>query len=216
MTHASGTNASGTHATGPDDAGPVTVLLARLSAGDDAALDRLFPLVYHQLREAAQRAIGRERVGHTLQPTALVHEAYLKLVGGGAIPARDRAQFQAIAARAMRQILVDHARRHRADKRGGGAALAELPEDVAANGGLPTDELVALSDALDRLSAVSPRLRSVVEMRFFAGLEEREIAVALGVTTRTVERDWVKARAWLYREVYGVGGTHGSDGGRAG
>jgi RNA polymerase sigma factor (TIGR02999 family) len=198
------------------DSGPVTAMLARISAGDAEALDRLFPLVYAQLRSAAQRAIGRERVGHTLQPTALVHEAYLKLVGGGAIPARDRAQFQAIAARAMRQILVDHARRHRADKRGGGAFVAELPEDVAANGGLAMDELVALSDALDRLSAVSPRLRSVVEMRFFAGLEEKEIAEALGVTTRTVERDWVKARAWLYREVYGPGrggaGTRGEEG----
>lgn len=199
-----------------EDSGPVTALLARAGEGDASALDRLFPLVYAQLRAAAQRAIGRERAGHTLQPTALVHEAYLKLVGGGAIPARDRAQFHAIAARAMRQILVDHARRHRADKRGGGAVLAELPDDVAANSGLAADELVALSDALDRLSGVSPRLRTVVEMRFFAGLEEREIAEALGVTTRTIERDWVKARAWLYREVYGTGRGSGEEQGRAG
>ncbi len=168
------------------------------------ALDQLFPLVYAQLKASAQRVLAREGGGHTLQPTALVHEAYMKLVGGGPVPASDRMQFQAIAARAMRQVLVDHARRRKAFKRGQGAVLAELPEDVAGRD-LPVDELVALSDALDRLSAVSARLRSVVEMRFFAGLEEKEIAEALGVTTRTVERDWVKARAWLYREVYGPG-----------
>jgi len=186
--------------------GPVTQLLARISAGDAAALDQLFPLVYAQLRLAAEHALRAERPGHTLAPTALVHEAYLKLIGGGAIPAADRGHFLAIAARAMRQILVDHARRKRARKRGDGA----IPVDIDAalpDRAMPADELVALDDALERLSGINPRLRSVVELRFFAGLGEEEIAEALGITTRTVQRDWAKARAWLYREVYGDAGA---------
>lgn len=186
--------------------GPVTQLLTRISDGDTAALDQLFPLVYGQLRVAAEHALRSERPGHTLVPTALVHEAYLKLIGGGSIPAADRGHFLAIAARAMRQILVDHARRKRTRKRGDGARPVEL--DLALpDRGMAADELIALDDALDHLSGISPRLRSVVELRFFAGLGEEEIAAALGVTTRTVQRDWAKARAWLYREVYGDAGT---------
>ena len=183
--------------------GPVTQLLARVSAGEDDAIDRLFPLVYQQLRQAAESVLRAERPGHTLQPTALVHEAYLKLVGGGAIPARDRSHFLSIAARAMRQILVDHARRRGARKRGHGETPLPLDFPIADGRGLAFDELVALDDALDHLSENSPRLRSVVELRFFAGLNEEQIAETLGVTTRTVQRDWVRARAWLYREVYG-------------
>src|SRR5262245_41768490 len=189
-----------------DTPGPVTQLLARVSAGDDSAIDRLFPLVYQQLRQAAESALRSERPGHTLQPTALVHEAYLKLVGSGGIPARDRGHFLSIAARAMRQILVDHARRRRARKRGQGDTPLPLDFPIAegaGGAGMPLDELIALDDALAQLSAKSPRLRSVVELRFFAGLNEEEIAETLGVTTRTVQRDWVRARAWLYREVYG-------------
>jgi RNA polymerase sigma factor (TIGR02999 family) len=187
-----------------DVPGPVTQLLARVSAGDDGAMDRLFPLVYQQLRRAAESALRSERPGHTLQPTALVHEAYLKLVGSGGIPARDRSHFLSIAARSMRQILVDHARRRQARKRGHGETPLPLEFPVAdAGGGMAVDELVALDDALEQLSAQSPRLRSVVELRFFGGLNEDEIAETLGVTTRTVQRDWVRARAWLYREVYG-------------
>lgn len=186
--------------------GPVTQLLARLSAGDGDAVDRLFPLVYQQLRQAAEGVLRSERAGHTLQPTALVHEAYLKLVGSGKIPARDRSHFLSIAARAMRQILVDHARRRGARKRGKGETPVPLEFPIA-DGAMLFDELVALDDALDRLSAQSSRMRSVVELRFFAGLSEDEIAETLGVTTRTVQRDWVKARAWLYREVYGAEGA---------
>ncbi|MGH9885618.1 MAG: sigma-70 family RNA polymerase sigma factor [bacterium] len=200
--------------------GPVTALLARVSAGDDDAMDRLFPLVYQQLRQAAEGVLRSERPGHTLQPTALVHEAYLKLIGSGGIPARDRGHFLSIAARAMRQILVDHARRRRARKRGDGDTPLPLEIPVA-DGSMPIDELVALDDALEQLSAQSPRLRSVVELRFFGGLSEDQIAETLGVTTRTVQRDWVRARAWLYREVYGdegeggVAGGGGTDGGTA-
>lgn len=189
--------------------GPVTQLLARLSAGDDDAVDHLFPLVYQQLRQAAEGVLRAERAGHTLQPTALVHEAYLKLVGSGRIPARDRGHFLSIAARAMRQILVDHARRRGARKRGHGETPVPLDFPIA-DGGLLFDELVALDDALERLSVQSPRMRSVVELRYFAGLNEDEIAETLGVTTRTVQRDWVKARAWLYREVYGEQGGAGA------
>ena len=187
-----------------DTPGPVTQLLSRVSAGDNDAVDRLFPLVYQQLRSAAEAVLRSERPGHTLQPTALVHEAYLKLVGGGAIPAKDRSHFLSIAARAMRQILVDHARRRGARKRGQGETPLPLDFPIADDGrGLAFDELIALDDALDHLSENSPRLRSVVELRFFAGLNEEQIAETLGVTTRTVQRDWVRARAWLYREVYG-------------
>src|SRR5262245_64980433 len=120
----------------------VTQLLARVSAGDDDAVDRLFPLVYQQLRQAAESALRSERPGHTLQPTALVHEAYLKLIGSGGIPARDRSHFLSIAARAMRQILVDHARRRRARKRGEGEAPVALEFEVG-GGGMQVDELVA-------------------------------------------------------------------------
>lgn len=184
--------------------GQVTRLLARVSAGDDAALDELFPLVYGQLRDAADRALRLERPGHTLQPTALVHEAYLKLIGGRGLPSRDRGHFLALAARAMRQILVDHSRRRRALKRGDGRGPVTLDLDVA-DRALPFDEVLALDDALDRLSGLNPRLRRVVELRFFGGLGEEDIAAALGITTRTVQRDWARARAWLYREVYGEG-----------
>jgi RNA polymerase sigma-70 factor, ECF subfamily len=183
--------------------GAVTLLLARLSSGDDAAVDRLFPLVYQQLRQTADAVLRGERPGHTLQPTALVHEAYLKLVGSGAIPARDRGHFLSIASRAMRQILVDHARRRGAQKRRDGAIAVTLDGPVASEG-FPIDELVALDDALDRLGARNDRLRKVVELRFFGGLNEEEIATTLGITTRTVQRDWVKARAMLYRDVYGT------------
>jgi RNA polymerase sigma factor (TIGR02999 family) len=182
--------------------GPVTQLLAKVSAGDPGAVDQLFPLVYEQLHRAAEIALRGERPGHTLQPTALVHEAYLKLVGSGGIPARDRGHFLAISSRAMRQVLVDHARRRRAGKRGAGET--PLPIEIAVpDRAVQFDEVIAVDDALERLAAHSARLRTVVEMRFFGGLSEEEIAAALGVTTRTVQRDWVRAKAWLYREVYG-------------
>jgi len=179
--------------------GEVTQLIRAARAGDDRAVDRLFPLVYEELRRMARRHIGREHGPLTLNPTDLVHEAYFKLAGS--VPdAADRAHFLAIAARAMRQVLVDRARQRRAQKRGGGAAVVTLSEAHGGPGDLDAADLLALDAALDSLDE---RQRQVVEARFFGGLEEREIAELLGVTTRTVQRDWVKARAWLYRELYG-------------
>lgn len=178
-------------------AGAVTVLLGAARDGDRRALDRLLPLVYDDLRAVAEREMRREAAGHTLQPTALVHEAFLRLTGAAG-SASDRAHFLAIAARAMRQVLVDHARRRSAAKRGGGLAPATLTDGIG-DGPLNAEEILALDRALETLD---PRQRQVVECRFFAGMEETEIATALGLSERTVRRDWAKARAWLYRELY--------------
>lgn len=175
--------------------GEVTRLLRAARHGDAGALDRIVPLVYDDLRRLAQRQLGRSFGPQTIRPTELVHDAYLKLAAGGASSAGDRAHFLAIAARAMRQVLVDHARQRRAVKRGGGWQRATLSDHhwVA---DVDVEELLTLEDALQELE---PRQRRVVECRFFGGMEERDIALALGVTERTVRRDWVKARAWLYR-----------------
>jgi RNA polymerase sigma-70 factor, ECF subfamily len=179
------------------DGGEVTRLLDAAGGGDRNALDRLYPLVYHELRDVASRQLRREQAGHTLHPTALVHEAYLKLAGGPPAAA-NRGHFLALAARAMRQILVDHARRRGAEKGGKGWRTTTLT-DGAATLELDPAELVALDRAM---GALDERQRQVVECRFFGGMEDREISEALGVSERTVRRDWVKARAWLYREIY--------------
>ena len=182
-------------------AGEVTQLLKLLEDGDGGAVDRLYPLVYEELRQAARRALAGERAGHTLQATELVHEAYFKLLGSDHIDWQGRGHFVAIAARAMRQILIDHARRRQAEKRGGGADNVTLG-DHAAELVLQPEEILALDAALTRLEDIDSRLRSVVEYRFFGGLTEQDIAKALGVTVRTVQRDWVRARAWLYQQIY--------------
>lgn len=175
--------------------GEVTRLLRAAVGGDASALDRLVPLVYDELLGLAHRQLAREHGSKTLQTTALVHEAYLKLLGGGWMGATDRPHFLAIAARAMRQVLVDFARRRKAAKRGGGIAEATLSDgDHAVE--FPADDLLALDEAMEQLD---PRQRQIVECRFFGGMEESEIAAALGLSERTVRRDWVKARAWLYR-----------------
>jgi RNA polymerase sigma factor (TIGR02999 family) len=175
--------------------GEVTRLLRAARDGDAGAIDRIVPLVYEDLRRLARRQLSRGFGPQDVRPTELVHEAYVKLAVGGAEAAVDRAHFFAIAARAMRQVLIDDARHHHAAKRGGGWKRATLSGShwVA---DYDVDELLTLNDALDELD---PRQRQVVECRFFGGMEEREIAEALGVTERTVRRDWVKARAWLYR-----------------
>jgi RNA polymerase sigma factor (TIGR02999 family) len=180
--------------------GEVTRLLHAARGGDREALDRIVPLIYDELRVLANRQLRRELGERTMRPTSLVHEAYMKLSSGAALHASDRAHFLAIAARAMRQVLVDDARRRSTAKRGAEWEHATLgDQDWAPE--LNAEELLALNDAID---ALEPRQRYVVECRFFGGMEEREIAVALGVTERTVRREWVKARAWLYRSLYGA------------
>ncbi len=183
----------------PPAEGAVTRLLIALGDGDRGAFDQLLPLVHQELHAAAARLLRRERVGHTLQPTELVHEAWLRLADGAAPDLASRGHFIAVAARVMRQVLVDHARRRLAEKRGGGVKAVSLPDHLAAPAA--PEEIIALDEALDRLAQLNPRLRTVVEYRFFAGLEETEIAALLKVTTRTVQRDWVRARAWLHQEL---------------
>jgi RNA polymerase sigma factor (TIGR02999 family) len=180
----------------------VTDALAAARSGGPAALDRLFPLVYQELCRLAHRQLGREASGHTLSTTALVHEAYLKLVGQTDAPWQDRAYFFSVAATAMRRILVDHARRHRAARRGGAdRARVELDEvEIAVTE--RAAEIVALDDALQRLADLDPRQAKVVECRYFAGLTEAETAEALGVSVRTVAREWLTAKGWLYRELH--------------
>ena len=174
--------------------GDVTRLPAEARAGDRGALDRVIPLVYDDLRRLARRQLARERGERSVNATTLVHEAYFKLAGSTP-RAADRAHLLAIAAHAMRQVLVDQARARRATKRGGGWARTTLTDGVWVSA-LDTEALLALEDALERLE---PRQRQVVECRFFGGMDDGEIAEALGVTDRTVRRDWVKARAWLNR-----------------
>jgi RNA polymerase sigma factor (TIGR02999 family) len=181
----------------PTDSQPdITGLLLAWRGGDSTALDRLFPLVYDELRRIAHRQLGLERPDHTLGTTALVHEAYLKLVDQTRAQLADRAHFYAVAARAMRRILVDYARGHRAAKRGAGQPQVSLDEATLV-ADQRADTLVALDEALTRLTDVDARLSRVVECRFFGGLTEEETAEALGVTARTVRRDWVKAKGWL-------------------
>lgn len=178
----------------------VTRLLRDLRDGNAEAADRLFPLVYDQLRELAARYMQRERAEHTLQPTALVHEAYLKLIAGQAVDACDRSHFIGIAARAMRQILVDYARSRAAAKRDGGRMIT-LADDVAATDGRSPVELIMIDRALERLAEVDERQSRVVELRFFGGLGIAETAEVLGVSPATVKRDWVVAKGWLQREL---------------
>lgn len=176
----------------------VTVWLRRAEEGDERALDQVFPALYGELRRLAHGQLARERAGHTLQASDLVSEAYLKLVRGAPPSTSGRGHFLAVAARAMRQVLVDHARSASAAKRGHGAPPVTLHEELAGSE-VHAEHLLALGQAMDRLDALEPRLRQVVELRYFAGLQDEEIADVLGVTRRTVQRDWAKARAWLHR-----------------
>ena len=175
----------------------VTALLAQWRHGDKSALDALVPLVYDELRRVAHARLRGEAAGHQLQTTALVHEAYLRLVDIKRMAVDSRTHFFAVAARLMRQVLVDHARRQRADKRGGGATmltLDQVPAGVSPN----VVDVLALDTALEELAALDERLCRVVELKFFAGLTIDETAAALDVAAVTVERDWAVARAWLY------------------
>ena len=178
--------------------GDITAMLTRVSRGDGQAVDSLFPLVYDELRGLANRALVGERRDHTLQATALVHEVYLKLIGQQSIVWRDRAHFHALASQAIRRILVDHARTRNRDKRGGSRERVSLQGDwVPAP--QPGVDLIALDEALRSLAVDHPRKALVVEMRFFGGMTVGEVAEVLGVDSRSVERDWQFARAWLFR-----------------
>jgi RNA polymerase sigma factor (TIGR02999 family) len=180
------------------ETGEVTRLLRSARGGNSAALDRALMLVYDDLRILARQKLAKEYQERSLEPTALVHEAFLKMTGGS-VAAEDRSHFLALAANAMRQVLVDHARRRLAGKREDAWKHVTLT-DHRVSGGIDAEELIALDDALSRLDE---RQRKIVECRFFGGMEESEIAVALGVTDRTVRREWVKARARLNLALYG-------------
>ena len=192
------------HATGAES-GSVTALLVAWGAGDAAALDALVASVYVELRRQARRAQRREAAGHTLQPTALVHEAYLRLAGQQHGQWGNRAKFYGVAAQLMRRILVDHARARRAAKRGGVDQVrvtladgdARAPESIAE----PEVEMLALHEALDRLAVLDPRQARVVELRYFGGLSIEETAAALSVSPETVRRDWRIAKVWLLRQL---------------
>jgi RNA polymerase sigma-70 factor, ECF subfamily len=178
----------------------VTQLLAAWGAGDQSAHDELMPLVYEELRRLAHRYMSRERPGHTLQTSALVNEAYLRLVDQKNVRWQDRAHFFGIAARLMRQILVDYARRRRYKKRGGEARLMSLDEALVVSEERAAD-VMALDDALKTLAEIDPRQSQIVELRFFGGLSIEETAQVLEVSPGTVMRDWTLAKAWLHRAV---------------
>jgi RNA polymerase sigma factor (TIGR02999 family) len=185
-----------------DLSGHVTRLLQQWSGGDEQALEKLVPIIYNDLRRLAQYHLRREREGHTLQATALVHEVYLRLFVGDEPQWENRAHFFAVAARMMRRILVDYSRRHRAEKRG--ADAIHEPLDAALTVPIQQQfDLVSLDGALDRLAIFDPRKCQVVEMRFFAGMRAREIAAVLRTTEATVRRDWIIAKGWLYRYLEG-------------
>ena len=178
----------------------VTELLANARSGDAAALAHVFPLIYDELQRLARLQLQREPDGHTLSPTALVHEAYMRLIDYNRMEWTGRAHFLAVAATAMRRILVDHARSHRSIKRGG--ELRRVPIESI---DMATDDraelLIAVDDALDKLRQVDARQAQVVECRFFGGMTEEETAEALGIGLRTAKRDWAKAKVWLHKEI---------------
>lgn len=178
----------------------ITQLLQGWRDGDQKALDALLPLVYNELRRLAHFHLRKERPGHTLQSAALVHEAYLRLVGEDPPLWEGRTHFFAIASQLMRQILVDYARRRGAGKRGGSICILSL-EDASEKARGKEVDIVALDDALQRLAEIDPRQSSIVEMRFFGGLTLEEISAALEIGSATVQRDWTAARAWLHREI---------------
>jgi RNA polymerase sigma factor (TIGR02999 family) len=180
----------------------VTKLLHAWSLGDRSALEQLIPLVERELRRLARGYMARERKGHTLQPTALVHEVFLRLVQGTTLRYQDRAHFLGIAAKLMRRVLVDHARTRGFQKRGGGAVRVPLEEDLL-SAPAPDLDVVALDRALTAFAAIDPRKSRVVELRFFGGLSVEETAAVLEVSTDTVKRDWRLARQWLLRELSG-------------
>jgi RNA polymerase sigma-70 factor, ECF subfamily len=189
-----------TPAAGPADPGQVTALLTAWSSGETAAFERLLPIVYGELKAIARQVFRLERRDHTLQPTAVVHEAFVKLAGGEA-SFRDRAHFYAVASQAMRQVLVDHARARGARKRGGNATRMELGDPACSDGELSAADVLAVDEALSRLATLDPDQARIVELRFFGGLTVEETAEVLGSSAPTVKRHWRLARAFLAREL---------------
>jgi len=182
----------------------VTRLLADWGRGDSSALDKLFPLVHAELRRIAQRQMKQERPGHTLQATALVNEAYMKLAGQEGVEWHDRAHFFAVCSQVMRHILIDHARAHARDKRGGGAIQVSLNE-VAVMAAEQAADFIALDEALRTLEKVDQQKGRIIELRYFGGLSIEETAEVLKISPRTVRREWRRAKAWLYRMIAEVG-----------
>lgn len=195
-------NPRGEEIRGQASPGEVTRLLVAAADGDRAATGQLLPLVYGELIRIARSRMNHERTGHTLQPTALVHEAYLRIIGGDSAPIdwRNRTHFYHAAAEAMRRILVDHARRRLRVKRGGGQTPAGL-DDVDIAGDVKSDEILALDEAICRLEERDPRAAQVVRLRYYAGLSVEDTAAALELSPRTVKREWSFARAWLFDEL---------------
>lgn len=183
-----------------DKAQDITEILHSWSSGNRDAADELFPLVYDELRRLAQSYLRQERSGHTLQPTALVHEAYLRLVDQTRVNWQNRSHFYGIAAQMMRRILIDHARAHATDKRGGAAERLSL-EDANISVEQDATDLIALDEALINLARFDERKSRVVELLYFGGLENKEAAEVLGVSEKTIQRDWKMAKLWLYREL---------------
>jgi RNA polymerase sigma factor (TIGR02999 family) len=184
--------------------GDVTRLLNDLSAGRPDAMAELLPLVYADLRQRARRYMRQERGGHTLQPTALVHEAFLRLVDQRAVSWQNRSHFLAIASNAMRRVLVDHARTHSRAKRGGGQVVEPIDDEVAAAIDIDRVDLIALDAALSRLAARDAQQARVVELRYFGGLSIEEAAEVLAVSPATVKREWAMARSWLFVQLAGL------------
>jgi RNA polymerase sigma factor (TIGR02999 family) len=185
----------------------VTRALLDAAEGDRAARDLLWQLTYDELRRIARAHLRREAPNHTLSATSLVHEAYLRLVDQTRVNWQNRSHFFGVASQACRRVLVDHARQRLAQKRGGGAAPVTLNEQLALTEDR-TDEILAVNRALERLATVDERLCRLVEYRYFGGLSEEETAEVLGLSTRTVRRDWAKAKGWLYEELRSSGGSH--------
>lgn len=178
----------------------VTRALKGMSSGEQGAADQLWEMTYEELRRIAYRMLQGERMDHTLSGTALVHEAFVRLIDQNRVEWQDRAHFFAVAAQACRRILIDHARKHRAKKRGGGRVRITI-DRLQLEQERKSEDLLDLHEALERLEVLNPRLSRVVEFRYFGGLSEAEIAEVLDVSERTVRRDWVKAKGWLHREL---------------
>lgn len=190
-----------------DDRSKITELLQKMRGGDSAASEELIEAVYAELRRLAGHYMKAERGGHTLQPTALVHEVYAKLFSAEPVDWQSRSHFFAVAARQMRRYLVDHARQRNREKRGGGAISVELDEQRAVGGEAIREDVLAVNEALDELERQDPRAAQVVELKFFGGLTDQEAAEAIGISFAAFRRDWEFARAWLFHRMSGGSAT---------